>query len=258
MIGKIEQPSAWLKVCPMSVTGNKRPLPSLGGTQDSAPALPILESNKSARIESWIPGENCPSIHRGGCGDGAVGLQAHQFVSNAYHNIKLIATWHELCSALTSAGCKLEQPSEAGCVAALLGLPLKTVRGILRKDAECSTTVRKAIGHLPVSQAVSQDHLNTAGKIPCSNPGLVEQAASFLTNSGPSSGRASPSQVIRDKLAITQLNRQPGCTLNEESKLAIAVRNASLCSLLVVNCFSPEIYPKLIHIMDAHFSGALG
>ena len=63
---------------------------------------------------------------------------------------------------------------------------------------------------------------------------------------------------LREMLAT--LHSEGGCALavSRERQLGIALRNASFCSFLLVNGLSPDMYPKLVNLMDLHFPGQFG
>ena len=80
--------------------------------------LPALFDNTIAETETpWIPGLTCPSVHRGGAGDGAVGLQAYHLVNNLFENIqKLGPGWEQLASEISVAGISLSEWGIVGLV----------------------------------------------------------------------------------------------------------------------------------------------
>ena len=105
----------------------KRPLPDLG------PTLPFLGASAAIPqvLFNWDIGKNCPSIYRGGLGEGAVGIQAHQILCNGVANLSKLPMWPDLVTALRTVGCNIEQDSVVGCLAGLLGLRLPTVKHVV-------------------------------------------------------------------------------------------------------------------------------
>ena len=238
--------------------GNKRPLPVLGSV---AAPLPYLGPAKSEQVEGWTVGRNCPSIHRGGRGDGSVSLQAHQLVCNAFENLTKSKLCAQLCSAVELAGRRVEEVSPAGCVGALLGIPLKTVRTIVRRSNSESQPISASATTMPSkplapAQPPEQIDGRTRDVHRCAPVGVIEKAVTAAN--GSSLAQFFSSQALAGSFADTYATLAIGRNLGVESKLAIAMRNGSLCSMLIVNGFTLDLYPKLVNLMDAHLPRAFG
>ena len=242
------------------------PLPDLG-TVASRPRLPLpvlSDDAYPAAPSKWVRGLNCPSIHRGGDGDGKCSLQAFHCISNLAENLGKLPDdkWGRWAEELALVGVSLAEFSVVGLIGALLGLPHRTVRRILPKDEASSHDMRVPGCKKPASVTLAEGRLRPRAPSPAQR--ARQDTATSVQGCVAAAASVRPSAVAEQlacQIPITQASRPvggqvaPACS---GDPLGVAMRVASRCTLVVSHGLPSALFSEVLDFLDAYFPGSFG
>ena len=204
-----------------------------------------------------------------GAGEGGISLQALQLITNGYTTVNVLPMWVDIHDSLVAAGRVVEEKSVAGTTAALLGLPLKTLRRTLHRDpasvrSETHRAAHSSTSHAgqgvspPTRTVVAEQRVQSRPRGFVEDAAQVAVAAVSAPTMSSTISRALAPNALRDALMRQTRAGVDHDQLKMEDRLAMGIRIASVCTFLIVNGLSPDLYPKIINMLDPHFPSTFG
>ncbi len=232
------------------------PLPDL---TCGAPRLPEVFAPTQAEADvDWVMGWNCPSIHRGG--GGACGIQAYHLLNNVCANLRRLphAVQAQWLHDAADSGLRVEQRSAVGLASALCGMSVKSVRDIVHRDPPRQAETRRE--GLPASSSAAACVLN-ASRLPAAcapAPGCIGRSNTAMDAASTSSLEAMLANTYSGVQSARHSWQEGPWSPCSSEDAGIAMRVASLCTMVVAGGFPHDLFPKLINLLDSHFPGAFG
>ena len=237
------------------------PLPVLRAGVAVRASLPVLRDTAyPAEQSNWTPGINCPSIHRGGSGEGDCGLQAYHLIQHVLANVSKLSkgTWQQWAEQLADVGVASPEWGRTGLSSALLGLPLKTTRRQANvREAAAKRPCRQPPHMLQGSARASPELRTVDGKA-----ALVPKALRpSLAGPALDPSAAAAQRVMPSSMANQLAGKRPAygnAAADLRDPLGVALRAGSLCTMVITHALPRDTYSNLLGFIDAHFPGAVG